>query len=305
MALSIETLALAKKFAKSYTDTATEGLANGIKYKGEVNYIDLLPSSPKVGDAYTVKYKGTSQEAGTDVDGGEYVWGKYEGTNQWILFGPDMSQFITASGLKTINNQSLVGSGNIAIVTNSPFPNTWPTDTTIEAFCGQIYGDPTAIPGMSYLGELHCSNFNTLFGISNGDALVQIMDGPASADKAIHIVMTSGSTSAKGNHWEYTYWKIGEDVHQSGWITLQNKLTAGNNISISGNTISATDTTYSADAGLTLTGTTFSVSSNIIDARVDTSRLPTAANTTGIMMFVLAATEPANKYDGYFYIIVS
>ena len=42
-------------------------------------------------------------------------------------------------------------------------------------------------------------------------------------------------------------------------INKQDKLTAGNNISISGNTISATDTTYSNGSGLNLTGTIFSV----------------------------------------------
>ena len=43
-----------------------------------------------------------------------------------------------------------------------------------------------------------------------------------------------------------------------GLATKQNTLTAGTNISISGDTISATDTTYTAGTGLTLTGTEFS-----------------------------------------------
>lgn len=59
----------------------------GIKYKGEVNYYSNLPSSGnQIGDAYTVKYAGSS---GTTPDGTEYVWGTVSGTNQWINFSKD------------------------------------------------------------------------------------------------------------------------------------------------------------------------------------------------------------------------
>lgn len=58
----------------------------GIKYKGEVNYYADLPNSAEIGDAYTVKYSGSS---GTTPDGTEYVWGTVSGTNQWINFSKD------------------------------------------------------------------------------------------------------------------------------------------------------------------------------------------------------------------------
>lgn len=59
----------------------------GIKYKGEVYYYSDLPSTGnQIGDAYTVKYSGTS---GTTPDGTEYVWGTVSGTNQWIDFSKD------------------------------------------------------------------------------------------------------------------------------------------------------------------------------------------------------------------------
>lgn len=84
MSLSIETLALAKKFAKNYTDTAIAQLPNGIVYKGAVNYYTDLPSGATEGDAYTVLYKGTT---GTVSDGTEYVWGKVDNQLQWIPLG--------------------------------------------------------------------------------------------------------------------------------------------------------------------------------------------------------------------------
>lgn len=59
----------------------------GIKYKGEVNYYSNLPATGnEIGDAYTVKYSGSS---GTTPDGTEYVWGAVSGTNQWINFSKD------------------------------------------------------------------------------------------------------------------------------------------------------------------------------------------------------------------------
>lgn len=56
-------------------------------YKGAVDYQKDLPKNPEVGDTYTVKYTGTS---GSVTDGAEYVWGKYNGTNQWIKIGSDI-----------------------------------------------------------------------------------------------------------------------------------------------------------------------------------------------------------------------
>lgn len=51
---------------------------------------------------------------------------------------------------------------------------------------------------------------------------------------------------------------------QSAIAGKQDKLTAGTNIQINNDVISATDTTYSAGSGLNLDGTTFSVDTNTI-----------------------------------------
>ena len=89
MAIDIETLALAKQFAKAYADSSVEGLTGGVSWKGAVPYYDDLPSSPSKGDAYTIVYQGSS---GTTPDGRMFVWGDYEGTTQWIPYGVDTSQ---------------------------------------------------------------------------------------------------------------------------------------------------------------------------------------------------------------------
>ncbi len=90
-AIIFSTLAEKKavKKAKEYTDAAIAALPNGLVYKGAVAYFDNLPTSQvEIGDCYTVKYKGST---GTEADGTEYAWGTFEGVNQWIPVGPDIT----------------------------------------------------------------------------------------------------------------------------------------------------------------------------------------------------------------------
>lgn len=68
-------------------DTVIDTAKLGIHYKGEVDYYSNLPTTGvSIGDAYTVKYSGSS---GTTPDGTEYVWGTVSGTNHWINFSKD------------------------------------------------------------------------------------------------------------------------------------------------------------------------------------------------------------------------
>lgn len=62
----------------------------------------------------------------------------------------------------------------------------------------------------------------------------------------------------------------------------QDTLTAGNNITISNNTISATNTTYSAGSGLTLNGTQFSVDTSTIATQQNVSDEATARENADI-----------------------
>lgn len=86
--MDIVTLGVALHGAKSYTDATIAPLLGGVHYRGSVNYVSNLPASPEEGDAYTVKYKGTT---GTDPDGAEYVWGldTDDNTYKWIVFAGD------------------------------------------------------------------------------------------------------------------------------------------------------------------------------------------------------------------------
>lgn len=76
--MDILSYAMAKNSASGAIDEAIASLPKGIIYKGAVNYENNLPNNPSVGDAYTVLYRGTS---GEEVNGQEYVWGKYNNVN--------------------------------------------------------------------------------------------------------------------------------------------------------------------------------------------------------------------------------
>lgn len=86
--MDVVTLGAALKGAKAYTDATIAPLLGGVHYRGSVNYFNNLPSNPAEGDAYTVKYSGTS---GTSPDGTEYVWAldTDDNTYKWIGFSPD------------------------------------------------------------------------------------------------------------------------------------------------------------------------------------------------------------------------
>jgi hypothetical protein len=89
-----------------------DAAALGIKYKGEVNYYADLPNNAEIGDAYTVKYAGSS---GTTPDGTEYVWGTVSGTNQWINFSKDSYTKAEVDALLALK-QNALNSAQLAAV---------------------------------------------------------------------------------------------------------------------------------------------------------------------------------------------
>ena len=173
---------------------------------------------------------------------------------------------LQSGDLKTVNGESVVGSGDIVITTNYSFDNSWTTNTTISDFLDDVYDDVKAIPGMTYIGELTCSDLPT--GLNNAEAVVEVMPSATAATKALHVVITSGNLDPY--RWELTYWVIGNTPHNSGWIAFQPKLTQGTGITISNNTIStdALRNTATGTNSLTIAGTA-TTSSNSINIGVD------------------------------------
>ena len=91
--------------------------------------------------------------------------------------------------------------------TNRAFHEDWPTNTTIDAFCGAVSDDPEAVVGESYLGELTCSGLPT--GMGNGEVKVEVL---GDAENKI-LLLTVTSTNLAPYHWELTY----IDGDKYGW----------------------------------------------------------------------------------------
>lgn len=130
---------------------------------------------------------------------------------------------VSSSNIKTVNGESILGSGDLAVSTYQEFNNSWTTNNTFAAFLTDVYNDTNAVPGMAYLGGLTCSGLPT--GLNNVEAVVEIIAGSANDSKVIHVVITSGTTSPY--RWEYTYWYLNNLFHNSGWISFQPSLPSG------------------------------------------------------------------------------
>ena len=150
---------------------------------------------------------------------------------------------VNQSNIKSVNGNSLLGSGNLELTASLAFPSGWTTNSTTKAFCDDVAADSSAVVGKMYIGEVTFSDLPA--SISNSEVEVKIMDGSTAQTKVIVLELTSGNVAPY--KWQYTYWNGGSNV--SGWIGFQQELTAGTNITITGTTISATDTTYSVMTG--------------------------------------------------------
>lgn len=101
-----------------------------------------------------------------------------------------------------------------------PFNSSWPTSTTLEAFCAAVMADTSATVGMSYYGGLSCSGLPT--GMIQGDVIVEILG--ESNNKVIKLEMSS--TEVAPYNWEGSYWA----GTFTGWKSWQEKLVSGENI---------------------------------------------------------------------------
>ena len=119
--------------------------------------------------------------------------------------------------------------------------------------------------------------------LGNND-IIKVLQDESHSDETTYYRWnkTAGAFSLIGEEGPY-YTKSQTDTLLSG---KQAALTAGTNISISGSTISATDTTYTASSGLSLTGTAFSV---------DTTTIATVSYVNGLVGDIETALHAINN----------
>ena len=201
---------------------------NPIPDKGEIVYTSDL-NNLKVGDGVT-HYNALSPIAGGGGTSDYEELSNKPAINNVTLSGDKSSSdlglqdtLVSGTNIKTINGNSLVGSGNVELSTYLPFPIAWDTGHTTKDFCDDINADVTAVEGMAYLGEVTFTDMPNSIG--NAEVVVEIMMQNPS-NKIIKLTLSSGNVSPY--MWVYTYWNNGANV--SGWQTWQEPLVSGTNI---------------------------------------------------------------------------
>lgn len=137
---------------------------------------------------------------------------------------------VNQTNIKSINGNSLLGSGDLQISGFLPFPAGWTTNGTTKALCDDIAADSSTVKGSAFLGEVTCNDLPA--SIANSEINVYINDGTTAANKVIILELTSGNVAPY--RWIYVYWNGGSNT--SGWVTWQEPLVSGTNIKTVNNT---------------------------------------------------------------------
>jgi hypothetical protein len=111
-----------------------------------------------------------------------------------------------ANGQLKVNETNITNTINKIVVSNQPFPSTWPTDSqhTLSDLIAAIDADEDAIKGKVYLSTVHYTDLPS--NMADAELKVEIMDSNASHKIAVFSI-TSANVSPY--NWHATMW-IGE-----------------------------------------------------------------------------------------------
>lgn len=155
---------------------------------------------------------------------------RWSGSTYIQIGGQDLSGYqeklVNQENIKSVNGESLLGSGNLAISAYHPFPNSWTTDSTTAALCQDIVADSSAVAGMIYLGKVYCSDLPA--SLIQGEVVVEIISNDNANGKNIHLILTSADTAPY--RWEYSYVKINSSYTSAGWIGYQTQITSSSKL---------------------------------------------------------------------------
>jgi len=196
---------------------------------------------------------------------------------------------VSGTNIKTIDGNSILGSGDLELSTYLTYPNTWTTTGTTKAFCDDIAADSSAVAGKAYLGEVTLSDLPA--SMANAEIVVEIMSGTTANNKVIVLTCTSGNTAPY--RWQYTYWNNGTNV--SGWKGFQEELTSGTNIkTINSTSLLGSGNISVAQVSQPSTMPTLAVADWVLDS--GTNKYTQTVNVTGVTAnnVVYVAPFPAN-----------
>lgn len=103
------------------------------------------------------------------------------------------------------DGQLQVNQQNITVISNQPFPSTWPKDSnhSFSDLVSAIDADSSAIAGKVYLATIHYSDLNSSIGLHDAELKVEIMDS-SNNHKIARLTITSANKSPY--YWQTTMW---------------------------------------------------------------------------------------------------
>ena len=153
---------------------------------------------------------------------------------------------------------NLTAGNRIDITNNTISFQDYTAGTGINITNGTVSVDQSVIPSQTEL-ENELAKKQDLLTAGTGINIEETSEGS--------VVISSTNRSAE---WGNISGTLSDQIDlQTALNAKQNNLTAGENISITNNTISATDTTYTAGNGLSLTGTEFSIDDTVTATKLD------------------------------------
>lgn len=136
-----------------------------------------------------------------------------------VAFSGEYSDLEHTPKFKTVNGQSIVGTGNIETSTYMGIPGTWDTSHTMSELISSIAADTSAVPGKSYIGTVHLSDLPG--SMIQAELIIEVMDQLGS-DKTVAFQLSSADTSPY--KWEYVS-AYGASGTWRSWVPSENQTT--------------------------------------------------------------------------------
>ena len=153
----------------------------------------------------------------------------------WMIGNVDTGVSAGGSGgseqiqLKTINGESIEGTGNITTKSYHVFNNTWNT-SSIKNLCESMVADSSVEAGMSYYGKFTGSGLPSPLG--QAEMTIEVIANDISNGKSLVLTVFSADTTPY--KWETQYVKINGNYPSTiTWRTFQQQITSSNKLDYS------------------------------------------------------------------------
>ena len=138
-------------------------------------------------------------------------------------------KLVSGTNIKTVNGESILGTGDIATKAYHTFNNSWNT-SSIKNLCDSMVADSSVKAGMSYYGKFTGSGLPSPLG--QAEMTIEVIADDSSNGKSLFLTVFSADTSPY--KWETQYVRInGNYPSNINWKAYQQQITDSNKISTS------------------------------------------------------------------------